>query len=140
MSNKKIENITYCKTFESFNQGLSELVTISNTIAKLFPEEIHTHEQAVSFLIRIVYENIPSITNEEYPNFYAIDLSADKCSFRTPHHVSFGWKIYANQTTESVKYLYKFKIDLIMNKPSFKDVAEKARQLEWCFCGKSNKM
>lgn len=120
---------TYIKSFDNFKEGIEELIKVSTIIAKLFPDGTPSnHKDAAKALLKKISGNVPSLDNEEYPSYYAIDLAADRCSFRTTNFVSFGWII---KTDEAGKTTYNFRILIFTNKQGLKNVEVSLIKGDW---------
>lgn len=121
------------KTFEKFEDGAKEIAAFSATIANalrysadIFPADSF---DATRNLLKLVYDNPPTIYDEDFPRSKAITVKAYETGYRCPGHLAFGWKIIDNNG----KTEYSFRVT-VNNTNAFArntSVMKAAKELGW---------
>lgn len=110
------------KTFDSFEQGVYEIVDNVNYIGKYFVDEsnktITTYDEMICHLLNIIGNDIPSVENPDYPYTYTFNINAREVSFNIPKSFSFGWRTYID-SDGNIKYTFRISsLDFKDRKPS----------------------
>lgn len=120
--------IMYKKNFETFKEGLEtminlvpmikEYISIDNCITDESNTDSEIQENATKHLIKKLSDNMPVVSNPNYPYTYSMSLESFNLFFRTDKRLGFGWKINADFENEKVTYVMRV---------SFPNSAEKSK-------------
>ena len=100
------------KSFNSFEEGIEEVSKISENILNALTYSTNklpsTSEEAAKNLMKLVYDKMPSIYDEDFPKSKAISVKATEIGFKFPGRLAFGWRIVINGD----KITYDFRVSI----------------------------
>ena len=102
--------INLTKTFETFEEAYT-------TVIKNIPElkaycgDTAIEAAVLKAMMNSIANNIPSVSNENYPNTLSFSINSKEVGFKTDSNIALGWRIVFDRKTASIKY--KFRITFI---------------------------
>ena len=112
-------NYNYIKEYSTFEEGYAELISIIPEI-KLYGGETALFESVVNKLMKTVQDNLPSVSNPNYPNTYSFSISAREVGFLTDDSLAFSWRVFINKRTDEKTYQFRVSfISLSMAKKKY---------------------
>lgn len=93
-----IKQVKYIKSTNNFSEVIKEVIDLSTVVRDLLISVNHDMDGDNSIksvkrsLVAAILDNMPSIETKQNIHF-DINLSANKCSFKTDKFISFGWFI-----------------------------------------------
>lgn len=108
--NTKPTVINLTKTFDTFEDAYT-------TVIKAIPElkaycgDTAIEAAVLKAMMSSIANNIPSISNENYPNTLSFSINSKEVGFKTDSNIAFGWRTVFDRKDASIKY--KFRITFI---------------------------
>lgn len=102
--------INLTKTFDTFEDAYT-------TVIKAIPElkaycgDTAIEAAVLKAMMNSIANNIPSISNENYPNTLSFSINSKEVGFKTDSNIAFGWRTVFDRKDASIKY--KFRITFI---------------------------
>lgn len=106
----KIQTTNLAKTFETFEEGYTELIKLIPEI-KEYGGDTVIYDVVIKKILETIGDNIPSPTNSNYPNTFSFSIESHEVGLKTDTNMAFGWRIA--YVKESAKLVYKFRITFI---------------------------
>lgn len=126
--NTKPTVINLTKTFDTFEDAYT-------TVIKAIPElkaycgDTAIEAAVLKAMMNSIANNIPSISNENYPNTLSFSINSKEVGFKTDSNIALGWRTVFDRKSASIKY--KFRITFI-SVPAFRKVTiEEMKQDNW---------
>ena len=108
--------INLTKTFDTFEDAYT-------TVIKAIPElkaycgDTAIEAAVLKAMMNSIANNIPSISNENYPNTLSFSINSKEVGFKTDSNIALGWRTVFDRKSASIKY--KFRITFI-SVPAFR--------------------
>lgn len=106
----KINTVNLVKSFDTFEDGYAEITRLLPEI-KTYCGDTIMHNAVVGNILDTIKDNIPSTTNENYPNTLSFSIDAHEVGLKTDAGMAFGWRISFDR--DAGKTIYKFRITFI---------------------------
>ena len=120
--------INLTKTFDTFEDAYT-------TVIKAIPElkaycgDTAIEAAVLKAMMNSITNNIPSISNENYPNTLSFSINSKEVGFKTDSNIALGWRTVFDRKSASIKY--KFRITFI-SVPAFRKVTiEEMKEDNW---------
>ena len=120
--------INLTKTFDTFEDAYT-------TVIKAIPElkaycgDTAIEAAVLKAMMNSIANNIPSISNENYPNTLSFSINSKEVGFKTDSNIALGWRTVFDRKSASIKY--KFRITFI-SVPAFRKVTiEEMKEDNW---------
>ena len=126
---EKAPTYTYIKEFADFGEGYKELISLIPDVS-LYGGDSPVFEDVVNNLAKVITDNIPSPTNENYPNTFSFSISAKELGFLTDDAIAFGWRLFADTKNED-EFIYQFRITFLTLSISKRRQIDKIVQTGW---------
>lgn len=91
-------SISFEKDFKNFEDGIIHLLEVMPDLKYYIGSQVDERSIIIE-LLNVIKEDIPFVTNENYPNTFSLTVSAEKVEFKTDEGYSFGWNTYTNNNT-----------------------------------------
>lgn len=111
----------FMKTFESFEEGYSEMIQLVPEI-KGYGGEESIYESVINKILETVADNIPTTKNSYYPNTFSFSIDSHEVGLKTDSGAAFGWRVVFNK--EEGKQYYKFRVTFISMPTYRKKIAD----------------
>lgn len=116
---------TYIKNFKNFESGISELLELVPDL-KYYTGESFDQRKVTHALLDVIKEDIPNMSENTYPNTFALKIDEDKVEFRTDLGYAFTWLKNPNSDNP-----YEFKISFTHIPRSRKSMIEELVSNGW---------
>ena len=118
----------FMKTFESFEEGYSEMIQLVPEIKGYGGEEA-IYESVIGKILETVTDNIPTTKSSYYPNTFSFSIDSHEVGLKTDAGAAFGWRVVFNK--EEGKQYYKFRVTFISMPAYRKKIAEDLINAGW---------
>ena len=124
----KPQAINLIKTFDTFESGYKEVIECCPVFQSYCGDTI-LYDSVIDSICKTIKENIPSPTNQNYPNTLAFSINSHEVGLKTDSGSAIGWRIVFDK--ESGKTVYKFRITFINQSTYVKEVIETLKSHGW---------
>lgn len=126
--NTKPTVINLTKTFDAFEDAYTEVIKAIPEL-KAYCGDTAIEAAVLKAMMNSIVNNIPSISNENYPNTLSFSINSKEVGFKTDSNIALGWRTVFDRKSASIKY--KFRITFI-SVPAFRKVTiEEMKQDNW---------
>lgn len=122
-------SVSFKKEFKDFELGMGELLERVPDI-KYYTGDTIDQKQAIIHLIYLIRDDIPLVTNENYPNTFSLTISAREVGFKTDDNLAFGWRVWLDKNTNKILG-YQFRVTFINLSRNRKGIAEELISNGW---------
>jgi len=122
-------SISFKKEFKDFELGMGELLEKVPDV-KYYTGDTIDQQQAIINLLYLIRDDIPLVTNENYPNTFSLTISAREVGFKTDDNFAFGWRIWLDKNTNKITG-YQFRVTFINLSRNRKGIAEELISNGW---------
>lgn len=122
-------SVSFKKEFKDFELGMGELLERVPDI-KYYTGDTIDQKQAIIHLIYLIRDDIPLVTNENYPNTFSLTVSAREVGFKTDDNLAFGWRVWLDKNTNKILG-YQFRVTFINLSRNRKGIAEELISNGW---------
>lgn len=132
MKKEKFQIKTYTKEFETFEEGIKELMDLNPDILSILGTDVpESPAEAASRMFDCVASNFPNPETGENI-FWSINLSANRCVIKTNMFISFGWKLKYTKAAEGEEKntLTDISMQISLLKEN-KDLTDNLTELDW---------
>ena len=113
--------INLTKTFETFEDAYTTVIK-SIPELKAYCGDTAIEAAVLKAMMNSIANNIPSISNENYPNTLSFSINSKEVGFKTDSNIALGWRTVFDRKSASIKY--KFRITFI-SVPAFRKATMK---------------
>lgn len=122
-------SISFRKEFKEFEDGILNLLSMVPDLKYYIGNK--TEEKAVILeLLDVIKEDIPFVTNDNYPNTFSFTISAREVGFKTDDGYAFGWRVWVDKNSNRI-IGYQFRITFINLSRSRKSIVEELISNGW---------
>lgn len=122
-------SISFKKEFKDFELGMGELLEKVPDV-KYYTGDTIDQQQAIIHLLYLIRDDIPLVTNENYPNTFSLTISAREVGFKTDDNLAFGWRVWLDKNTNKITG-YQFRVTFINLSRNRKGIAEELISNGW---------
>lgn len=104
--NTKPTVINLTKTFDTFEDAYSEVIKFIPEL-KVYCGDTSIESAVLKSMMNSIANNIPSISNENYPNTLSFSINSKEVGFKTDSNIALGWRTIFDKKTASIKYNFR---------------------------------